>query len=164
MVALRRARPGDLDAFRSFISRLSATTSYRRFFTPVRRISPTHARRLLRSGPTDGAWLSWDSGSVIGHGSWTAVRPATAELALVVEDRFQGRGIGRALATAVLSDAIAAGVRHLELIVQRDNQLIIDLIRRTWPQPRIGVEDGLLVARVALGTDRTGPTTTAVDA
>jgi ribosomal protein S18 acetylase RimI-like enzyme len=147
---LRRARHDDLEAFGAFVAGLSSTTSYRRFFTAVSRLPTAHATRLLRSGATSGAWLAWERDAVVGHGFWAAVRPDTAELALVVADCAQGRGVGRALTTASLRDATAAGIRHLELVVQRDNRLVADLVARRWPHRRAGVRDGLLVSHVTL--------------
>ena len=117
MTTLRRARPGDLEAFTAFVAGLSPTTSYRRFFTGVSHLPTAYATRLLRSGATSGAWLAWVGDVVVGHGFWAAVGPDTAELALVVADRAQGRGVGRALTTAALGDATAAGMRQLELVV-----------------------------------------------
>jgi GNAT superfamily N-acetyltransferase len=147
---LRRARPGDLAAFTAFVAGLSPTTSYRRFFTGVSHLPTAYATRLLRSDATSGAWLAWVGGVVVGHGFWAAVGPDTAELALVVADGAQGRGVGRALTTAALGDATAAGMRRLELVVQRDNRLVADLVARRWPHRRTAVRDGLLVTQVSL--------------
>jgi GNAT superfamily N-acetyltransferase len=150
MTTLRRARPGDLEAFTAFVAGLSPTTSYRRFFTAVSHLPTAYATRLLRSSATSGAWLAWDGDVVVGHGFWAAVGPDTAELALVVADNAQGRGVGRALTTAALGDATAAGMRQLELVVQRDNRLVADLVARRWPHRRTALRDGLLVMQVTL--------------
>ena len=147
---LRRARSGDLEAFTAFVADLSPTTSYRRFFTGVSHLPTAYATRLLRSGATSGAWLAWDDDVVVGHGFWAAMGPDTAELALVVADNAQGRGVGRALTTAALADATAAGMRQLELVVQRDNRLVADLVSRRWPHRHTAVRDGLLVTHVTL--------------
>jgi len=150
MTTLRRARPGDLEAFTAFVAGLSPTTSYRRFFTGVSHLPTAYATRLLRSDATSRAWLAWVGDVVVGHGFWAAVGPDTAELALVVADGAQGRGVGRALTTAALGDAVAAGMRQLELVVQRDNRLVADLVTRRWPNRRTAVRDGLLVTQVNL--------------
>jgi GNAT superfamily N-acetyltransferase len=147
---LRRARSRDLEAFTAFVADLSPTTSYRRFFTGVSHLPAAYATRLLRSGATSGAWLAWDGDVVVGHGFWAAMRPDTAELALVVADNAQGRGVGRALTTAALADATAAGMRQLELVVQRDNRLVADLVSRRWPHRHTAARDGLLVTHVTL--------------
>jgi GNAT superfamily N-acetyltransferase len=148
--ALRRARPDDLEPFTEFVAGLSPTSSYRRFFTGVSRLPAAHGRRLLRSDSNGGAWLAWEADTVVGHGFWVKVGPATAELALVVDDRAQGRGLGGELAAAALRDATAAGVRRLELVVQRDNAMVLDMIARRWPDRRARVRDGLHVIDVSL--------------
>jgi GNAT superfamily N-acetyltransferase len=150
MTDFRRAQVDDLESFTDFLAALSPSTSYRRFFTGVSRLPAAHARRLLRSDGSQGAWLAWDDDAVVGHGQWASIAPGAAELALVVADHAQGRGIGRALGTAAMRDSMAAGVRRLELVIQRDNALVRDLIARRWPQRRSVVRDGLLVTEVTL--------------
>jgi GNAT superfamily N-acetyltransferase len=156
VTTLRRAHPGDLEPFTAFVAGLSPTSSYRRFFTGLSRLPASQGRRLLRSDANSGAWLAWEADVVVGHAFWAKVGPATAELALVVGDRAQGRGLGRALGSASLRDAIAAGVRRLELVVQRDNAVVLGLIARRWPHRRTAVRDGLLVTDVALVPDLSG--------
>jgi hypothetical protein len=156
MSTLRRAQPDDIEPFTAFVAGLSPTSSYRRFFTGVSRLPTAQGRRLLRSDPNGGAWLAWEADEVVGHGFWARVGPATAELALVVGDRAQGLGLGRELTSASLRDAMAAGVRRLELVVQRDNPLVLDMIARRWPHRRASVRDGLHVIDVALVPDLSG--------
>jgi len=150
MTDLRRAQVDDFEPFTDFVAALSPSTSYRRFFTGVSRLPAAHARRLLRSDGSQGAWLAWDDDAVVGHGQWASIGPGAAELALVVADHAQGRGIGRALGSAAMRDAMAAGVRRLEFVIQRDNTLVRGLIARRWPQRHSVVRDGLLVTEVSL--------------
>ena len=110
-------------------------------------------------------FLAWFGDVVVGHGFWAAVGPDTAELALVVADRAQGRGVGRALTTAALGDATAAGMRQLELVVERDNRVVANLVARRWPHRRHRLRDAarrsLPRAESSAAPDPAGPSPSA---
>jgi GNAT superfamily N-acetyltransferase len=48
-------------------------------------------------------------------------RPATAEMAVVVGDPFQGQGVGRAITHALADAAIEAGIRRFAATMAGDN-------------------------------------------
>ena len=109
MTTLRRAHSGDLEPFRAFVAGLSPTIVlpallHRGLPAPHLVRDPAvaigrHRRSLARLGRRRGRRTR-----VLGrHGA------GTAELALVVADNAQGRGLGRALTSAALRDATAAG-------------------------------------------------------
>jgi N-acetylglutamate synthase-like GNAT family acetyltransferase len=54
---------------------------------------------------------------------------ARAELAIVVDDTQQRRGIGTALCAALSSDARRAGIRHLRADLLRTNAAMLQLLR-----------------------------------
>jgi ribosomal protein S18 acetylase RimI-like enzyme len=59
--------------------------------------------------------------------------PSTAEFAVLVEDGWQGVGVGRQLAVEVTRLAATRGVRTLTADVQADNDRVVGLIRRLFP-------------------------------
>lgn len=156
---VRRARSGDADEvrrFTAFLRGLSLTTGTRRFFSPVTGIGESRAADLLGNGPDRGAWLATDDGTggVVGHACWVATERRVAELALVVDDAWQGQGIGRRLVAAALQDARGREVEQLELVVQADNYRVLASARRAWPTMTGSVDAGLFVGRVALTDGR----------
>jgi GNAT superfamily N-acetyltransferase len=142
--AVRRSRPADLEGFESFLAGLSIETSTRRFFAPTNRMPRNHARLLLANDRTRGSFLALDGEAVIAHGCWAAVAPAAAEMALVVGDDVQRRGVGRALTRALLRDMSDAGMHRMEMVVEPENRDVVALISRSWPDARPRSEDGLL--------------------
>ena len=57
--------------------------------------------------------------------------PVTAEFAMLVEDRFQGQGLGRRLFQRLSQQAIAQGIHALNAYVHLDNQRMMHLIRKS---------------------------------
>jgi GNAT superfamily N-acetyltransferase len=152
-VEVRRSRAADLEGFQSFLAGLSVETSTRRFFTPTTKLSCQQARLMLDNGPTRGAWIAVEGQAVVGHGCWVGLTPDTAELAMVVADGCQRRGVGRGLMRALLRDMCGVGLERMEMVVQPDNRGIVDLITRAWPQAHMRREHGVLtfVAPVGAG-------------
>jgi hypothetical protein len=143
-VSVRRSRTDDLEGFETFVAGLSVETSTRRFFAPTTRLPSANARLLIANDPTRGSFLAWDGERVIAHGCWAAVSPQAAEMALVVGDGAQRRGIGRELTRAVMRDLYDAGFRRMEMVVEPDNRAVVDLIMRSWPDAQPRSDDGLL--------------------
>jgi GNAT superfamily N-acetyltransferase len=52
-----------------------------------------------------------------------------AEVAIAVVDRWQHHGVGRALMEALGARAFAAGIRHFEATVLRENKRALSLAR-----------------------------------
>ena len=142
-VAVRRTRPADLDGFEAFVAGLSTETSTRRFFTPTNRLPRSSSRLLLVNDRKRGAFVATLGNRVIAHGCWAAVSPDAAEMAVVVGDRHQLRGVGRRLVGALLRDMAVAGMRQMEMVVEPGNRRIVGLITRVWPDARPRLEDGL---------------------
>jgi L-amino acid N-acyltransferase YncA len=67
--------------------------------------------------------------------------PATAEFAILVEDAWQGIGLGRQLLVELVDLAASRGVRTLTATVQRDNDRVIGLIRRLLPDSTFTPDD-----------------------
>jgi GNAT superfamily N-acetyltransferase len=68
---------------------------------------------------------------VIGVGRYEPTDdPTTAEVAFVVEDRWQNKGLGTALFTELLRAGVDRGIRRFRADVLADNQRMLDLIDR----------------------------------
>ena len=84
--------------------------------------------------------------------------PATAEFAILVEDGWQGVGLGRQLLVELIGLAADRGVRTLTATVQRDNDRVIGLIRRLLPGSSFDPDlDVFVVAAPCTPDTRSGP-------
>jgi GNAT superfamily N-acetyltransferase len=98
----RAAHADDLGALRAFLQRLSPGTLRARYLSPLDRLPEPCAGRELdrlldRHGGKHAVVLAVDGAAVRGIGEYLQERTGGAELALLVEDDFQGRSVGRAL-------------------------------------------------------------------
>jgi RimJ/RimL family protein N-acetyltransferase len=132
-VALRPIRAGDEAALTSFYERLSPQTAYQRFFAAMRRLPPDWARILVNVDYDRRMAIAavGPGGELIGVARYAYdERADEAEIAVVVEDRWQGRGLGKLLLGELVGYAAAKGIRRLRAYVLADNVRMLELIRR----------------------------------
>ena len=133
-VRLRPIRPDDAPRLVSLYDRLSADTAYRRFFTRMRTLPPElahhlanvdHRRRLaIVAEPCEGRIPV-----VIGVAcSEPTDGPTTAEVALVVEDAWQGWGLGAILLKEILGAAGRRGICDFRADVLTSNDRMLRLL------------------------------------
>jgi GNAT superfamily N-acetyltransferase len=135
-VATRPVQPDDRVLFRRLWPRLSRDTVYRRFHSPLHGLPPETVDRLVTvDHDLREAVVALVGGEVVGVARYdrSPTDPATAEFAILVEDAWQGIGLGRQLLVELIDLAASRGVRTLTATVQRDNDRVIGLIRRLLP-------------------------------
>jgi GNAT superfamily N-acetyltransferase len=136
-VTTRPVRPEDRTLFCRLWERLSPETVHRRFHAPVRALPDESVRRLVTvDHDLREAVVAVVGGEVVGVARYDRPLddPSTAEIAVVVEDAWQGVGLGRQLITEVTDLAARRGVRRLTATVQPDNAPVLGLVRRLLPQ------------------------------
>ena len=141
-VRTRPVQPDDYDRFVRLYHRMSPDTLYRRFHTSVPRIRPELLHRLVTVDHEHReAVVAVVGDEVIGVARYDRSRedPATAEFAVVVEDAWQGRGVGRRLLTEIAELAARRGVHHAAACVQTDNNRMVTLIHELLPEARLRV-------------------------
>lgn len=146
-IATRPVQPDDDERFYRLWPRLSRETVYRRFHAPVHRIPAETVRRLVEvDHDLREAVVAEVGGEVLGVARYdrSPADPSTAEFAIVVEDAWQGVGLGRQLLTELVSLAAERGVRVLTATVQPDNHRVIGLIRRLLPDSTFTPDDDVL--------------------
>jgi RimJ/RimL family protein N-acetyltransferase len=131
---IRPIRPDDEPRLLDLYERLSRHTAYQRFFTVLRRLPPDwyhffanvdYVRRLALVAERD----TVAGVQLIGVGRYEPAEEAdTAEVAFVVEDGWQGRGLGGILLDAVLEAAEARGIHRFSTYVQADNYRMLRLL------------------------------------
>jgi GNAT superfamily N-acetyltransferase len=134
-VTTRPVRPDDAPLFCRLWDRLSPETVYRRFHAPLRR-PPAEAHRLVEvDHDLREALVAVVGGEVVGVARYdrSPADPGTADVAVVVEDAWQGVGIGRQLLGELTQLAARRGVRSLTADVQADNDRMVGLLRRLLP-------------------------------
>jgi RimJ/RimL family protein N-acetyltransferase len=152
-VRLRPIRPDDEPRLVDLYERLSRHTAYQRFFTVLRRLPPDwyhffanvdYVRRLALVAERE----TVAGVQLIGVGRYEpSEEPDTAEVAFVVEDGWQGRGLGGILLDAVLEAALARGIRRFQAYVLADNLRMLRLLNtRTQVEDR-KTEEGVIGLR-----------------
>lgn len=104
--------------------RCTADTRYRRYHSPMPRLEGTVLDRLAA-----GTGMAATYGSEIVAVSHLHIEGETAELAVVVEDSHQRRGIGSALVNQIVAHARDLGVTQVVALAQADNQAIVRCLR-----------------------------------
>src|SRR5829696_6965084 len=135
-VMTRPVQPTDRTLFYRLWPRLSAETVYRRFHAPVHRLPDETVRRLVTVDHDQReAVVAVVGGEVVGVARYDRPLddPSTAEIALLVEDAWQGVGLGRQLLSDLTDRAARHGVRTLTATVQPDNEPVLGLLRRVLP-------------------------------
>jgi GNAT superfamily N-acetyltransferase len=119
-------------AGRRLVARLAARCSQEslsaRFFLPASRRVGRPLLELL-PGPAEGrAYLAMDDGRPTGLVNVAPSGPHEVEIAVLVADRWQHRGIGRALLEHALADPKWAG-QTVHAAVRPDNIAVLTLLR-----------------------------------
>jgi len=152
-VAIRQAQPQDIPALGDFFAGLSAHTRYLRFFGPV--VPGTALLRTLSGCPGNvDALVAVRGGVIVGHAM--AVDQAepqgirVTDIGVVVNDAWQGRGIGSALMRALITGARARGVTTLEMDVLNGNRQVLGMITGHWPAAHVEHNSDGFAIRVRL--------------
>jgi RimJ/RimL family protein N-acetyltransferase len=135
-VHLRPIRPDDAPRLGALYERLSRYTAYQRFFTVMKRLPPDWALILATVDYRQRLALVVEFETVAGFeliavGRYEpTVEPDTVEVAFVVQDGWQNKGLGTILFQEVLRAATARGIRRFRAYVLADNRRMLDLIAR----------------------------------
>jgi len=94
--------------------------------------------------------VTTDGGAAVGLANLVGTGPTTAEVALMVEDAWQGRGVGTAMARKLVELARADQITELTAVSQVSNHAMTRVLRRAGLRPRGRLEAGALHVRAAL--------------
>ena len=128
---LRPVEPKDGPLLRAFVARVSKEARVRRFFGDVP--LETASAHLLESDPPERLALLVLTGEarVVAHGEYIRDAPGAdaAEVAFLVDDRYQGRGLGTLLLERLALVAARAGVRRFYAPTEAGNRAMRGLFR-----------------------------------
>jgi nucleotide-binding universal stress UspA family protein len=144
-IVIRPIEPDDRDDLREGFERLSPESRYRRFFSPVPRLSERHLDYLTQVDHHDHEALvavEADGGIGIGVARYVRTAPDEAEPAMAVADDWQGRGIGGRLLEALAERAREEGITRFRAPVLAANREALTMLRRLGHtrESRIGSE------------------------
>lgn len=133
---VRALRPDDTERLRALHARLSPETIIFRFFRVLPQLSPEMARHFTHLDYENRMALIAATGQAEDEEIVAVVRyertgPETAEVAFVVEDKWQGQGIAGALLRRLAGYARARGIRELVAITMATNTRMIELLRHS---------------------------------
>lgn len=151
-VWIRLAQPIDADAVMAMHERTSETTRYKRYVSLVH-WQEVQLRRLAGGHRGASLVVVADSGDVVALGNIVPERAGqghAAEIALLVEDAYQGRGVGQALLRHLVQLARDLGFTEVVAESLADNtgiQRTLEKVDLTWHRT---VADGFATWRAPL--------------
>jgi acetate---CoA ligase (ADP-forming) len=144
---IRLAQPGDKEAMSKFFALLSSESKRRRFFgfaAPADKLiesfcDPSNPRAKLSLIVTR---LSQGELRIIATGNYIARDETTAEVAMAVDDAFQGKGIGTLLLDRLTLLAVTNGFRRFRAVTMLENKPMLDVFRDSGFECRTRSDDG----------------------
>ncbi len=144
---VRTTRPDDKEALTAFFGSLSDQSKIQRFFSrsvPSAKIiesfcdssNPRAALSLIVTR------LAEPPARIIAAGSYMARNETTAEIALTVDDAFQGKGVGTLLLERLALLAAANGFRQFWAVTMLDNRAMLDVFRDSGFECRTKADGG----------------------
>ena len=142
---LRPIRPGDAERLVAFYDRVSPESKYLRFFAPYPRLSERDVRRFTHVDYVDRvAFIVTLGEEMIAVGRYDRIEGATAEVAFLIEDAHQGRGIGQLLLEHLAEAARERGITRFVAEVLPQNRRMAQVFADAGYRVSKGIEDGVL--------------------
>jgi len=146
--SIREARPADIPAIDAMHDRLSKQSLYLRYFASRKPSLESLEDQLL--GPQGGgaAYVALSEGKqaeILGLAYYRQVpgEAGSAEPAVLVEDRFQGKGLGQALMEVLIRQARCQSIRSFKAYVLPENQRVLYMFTKQNLPVQRRYRDGL---------------------
>jgi RimJ/RimL family protein N-acetyltransferase len=149
LARMRPIRTDDAPRLVALYDHLSRDTRYHRFFSVMRRLPSDWARFLADVDCESRLALVIESpenpDTLIAVARYEpAGEPGVAEVAFVVQDGWQDRGLGMVLFSELLAAAELNGIRRFRAWVLADNRRMLDLIARLGEVSHRSIEEGVV--------------------
>ena len=156
-VALARLEPSDGELLHRFFYRLSPEAIYRRFLSPLARPEQARPERLLDLDHRDReAVAAVVDGEIVGVARYFRRHAlATAEIAVVVADAWQGQGLATRMLSRLADLARKAGIERFTVTMQADNRPALRLLRRFNTSARLLHSHGIYETAIPLVPEAT---------
>jgi RimJ/RimL family protein N-acetyltransferase len=157
-VPVREIRGKDAPALRRLVDRSSERSIELRFFGPIKELSEEDARRFAEVDGKDRFALvaldPEDEDEIVAVVRYEREAGTDgAEYAALVEDRFQGRGLGLGLTRRLIEAAQERGIKRLHALVLRENGRMLRMLRGLEFPERRRWENGVEHIEIDLLTD-----------
>lgn len=142
---LRPIAPHDGEGLTAFYSRVSEQSKYFRFFAPYPVLSErdverfTHVDHVRRV-----AFVMTRADDIIAVGRYDAVDDNEAEVAFLVQDDYQGRGLGQLLLEHLAEAGRERGIERFVAEILPENTRMIQVFREQGYAVADDLEDGVL--------------------
>ncbi|REE95433.1 GNAT family N-acetyltransferase [Thermomonospora umbrina] len=144
---LRPIRPGDAERMRAFYRRLSPESIYYRYFSPRPRLTDREIEHFTTVDHDDRvAFIVTIGTEMVAVVRYDRIHdePGTAEVAFLVEDAHQGRGLGSVLLEHIAAAARERGLERFVAHVLPDNRRMTKVFREVGYRARQRFEDGII--------------------
>jgi GNAT superfamily N-acetyltransferase len=140
-VSVRDLSAGDKPGLRALFGRLSGDTIYKRFHMPFPRVPEPMLVHLM--GHAGGRSLvAVAEGEIVGHALYAGGPDGEAEVAVVVEDGWQSRGIGKLLLAGLARKAAGRGVEAFTAVALGENRRVLGLAGAVFAGARHTLKGG----------------------
>jgi GNAT superfamily N-acetyltransferase len=152
-VSIRVAAPRDAEGLRAMFSRVSPETLYRRFHIPYPDVPERTLALML--GVEDHyereSLVAVAGGEIVGHAMYARLGDgAEAEMAIIVEDGWQSKGVGKLLLSELAERARLRGVETFTGEVLGENRRMLALAAM-FAGTDYAIRDGVYHVRMPLG-------------
>lgn len=152
MCHIRPIRPEDHDALAAFHKDLSAETVYYRFFAPYPKLSEKDLGRFTQVDYHDRvALVALVGGQIIGVGRYDRIDRAEAEVAFVISDYHQGRGLGSILLEHIAVAARERGITRFIAEVLPTNRRMLATFEEAGYKPTQSMAEGVVKLHFDIG-------------
>lgn len=155
---LRPISPGDVGALHAFYEGVSEQSRYFRFFSAHPKLTDSDVDRFTVVDYDERVALVVTLGdAIIAIAGYDVTEPGRAEVAFLVQDRHQGRGIGQLLLEHLAQAAREHGIEHFEAQVLAENNRMLQVFREQGYKVNGEFADGVVTLEF-----RIDPTDTAI--
>jgi GNAT superfamily N-acetyltransferase len=151
-LTVREITIDDIERLRRLFTRLSPDSVYRRFFSPVQEPPRTALLWLANVDHTSrDALVALDGDEIVAVARYDGHAGTNrAEIAVTVEDAWQGLGVGKRLTRRLAKLAVDNGIESFEAVVQSDNRPALGLLRKLSPDASVRLDQGEYAANMPL--------------
>jgi GNAT superfamily N-acetyltransferase len=156
-VSISLATPLDSEKLRGMFSRTSSETIYRRFHLPYPEVPEWMIALMLGADHHIEALVAVTEEKVVGHAMYVRLGDGTeAEMAIIVEDGWQSKGVGKLLLSELAQRAKLRGIEHFSAEVLGENRRMLALTAM-FDETDYAIADGMCHVRMPLQTRDSAP-------
>lgn len=150
-VHIRPIQPSDSQGLADFHRSLSRETIYLRFFAPYPELTERDLHRFTHVDHVDRvALVATIADQLVGVGRYDRVDEGEAEVAFVVHDDHQGRGLGSVLLEHLAAAARERGISRFVAEVLPTNRRMLATFHEAGYEPSARLEDGVVLLSFAI--------------